>query len=72
MKKTLKIEGMTCKHCVMHVEKALRDIPGVQSVKVDLALGSAVVEFTAPIANQVFQEAVEEAGYSLTKIGVVQ
>ena len=29
MKKTLKIEGMMCEHCEMHVKKALDSIEGV-------------------------------------------
>ena len=36
MEKTLSIEGMMCDHCVMHVQKALAAIPGVQEVIVSL------------------------------------
>ena len=39
----LKIEGMTCGHCVAAVTHALRECPGVASVKVDLAAGRASV-----------------------------
>lgn len=34
---TLKIEGMSCGHCVMRVEKGVGAMVGVKSVKVDLA-----------------------------------
>ena len=40
----LKIEGMTCGHCVMHVQQALASVPGVEGkVEVTLKPGQAVV-----------------------------
>ena len=36
--KTLKLEGMTCGHCVASVTKELQKIDGVSDVSVDLAL----------------------------------
>lgn len=44
MKKTLHIEGMSCGHCVMRVEKALSKVPGVSKVQVSLAGKTAEVE----------------------------
>jgi len=38
------IRGMTCDHCVRNVTTALRSVPGVKSVKVDLRTGVAQVE----------------------------
>src|SRR5512143_2590153 len=38
---TLNIGGMTCASCVDHVEKALKELPGVQSAAVNLGLGTA-------------------------------
>lgn len=45
MKKEFKVEGMTCKHCRMHVEKALNSMDGVQAT-VTLEPPVATVEFT--------------------------
>lgn len=39
-----KIKGMSCAHCQATVEKNLRTLPGVESVIVDLATGTAAVE----------------------------
>jgi uncharacterized membrane protein YraQ (UPF0718 family)/copper chaperone CopZ len=39
----LVVTGMTCEHCVAAVTRALRECPGVTSVKVELAAGRAVV-----------------------------
>jgi copper chaperone len=33
----LKIEGMTCMHCKMSIEKALKVVTGVTDAEVDLA-----------------------------------
>ena len=32
----VKIEGMSCNHCKMRVEKALKQVQGVDEVQVDL------------------------------------
>lgn len=39
----LKVNGMTCGSCVASVTKALRRVPGVQDVEVDLRSGIARV-----------------------------
>ena len=61
----IKIEGMSCQHCVMSVTKALESIPGVKSLKVDLVKGEATFENTrnVPMAN--IRKAVEDAGYKV-------
>ncbi|WP_425807333.1 CopZ family metallochaperone [Desulfitobacterium sp. Sab5] len=58
----LKVEGMTCNHCKMHVEKALRGVNGVADAQVDLAKGEAAV--TGEANREDLVKAVEEAGYS--------
>ena len=45
MKKEFKVEGMTCNHCRMHVEKALNSIDGVKAT-VTLDPPIATVEFS--------------------------
>lgn len=67
MEKTyLKIEGMTCGHCVKSVTKALTDTPGVGSASVDLTEGTAIVEHDGTVDNAALIGAVREAGYSAT------
>ena len=68
MKKTLKIEGMMCQHCVAHVTKALQGIEGVQAVEVNLKKKIATVEFLAEVANDILINAVTEVGYEVKKI----
>ena len=68
MKKTLKIEGMMCNHCVAHVTKALSSVSGVTSVEVNLKKKTAVVETSEIIENDALVAAVSEAGYEVKKI----
>ena len=68
MKKTLKIEGMMCQHCVAHVTKALSSVVGVVSVEVNLKKKTAVVELSEEVSNEILSAAVTEAGYEVKKI----
>ncbi|MDR1955887.1 MAG: copper ion binding protein [Treponema sp.] len=65
MKTTLKIEGMSCDHCVKHVTGALKDITGVSSAEVSLKEKSAVVEHGDNVTLKALRTAVEEAGYEV-------
>ena len=60
----LKIEGMTCGHCVRSVSKALEGVPGVQSAAVDLAAGTAAVVHDGTALPATLAQAVEEEGYT--------
>lgn len=66
MKKTVKIEGMMCMHCVKAVEKALSAVEGVTAVSVSLEDKQAVVEGSA--AEDALKAAVVDAGYEVTGI----
>lgn len=57
----LKVEGMSCGHCKVSVEKALKSVPGVEKVEVFLQEGKAVVEGSAPAERLI--AAVQEEGY---------
>jgi len=59
----LKVEGMTCNHCVMTVKRAVMGVEGVKDAQVSLSEGSVVVkaEDETPIEN--IKKAIEEAGY---------
>ena len=68
MKKTLKIEGMMCQHCVAHVTKALQGMEGVATVEVNLKKKTATVDLSAEIADEAFISTITEAGYEVKKI----
>jgi copper ion binding protein len=62
---TLKVEGMTCDHCVMHVTSALEEIDGVSKAKVSLKKNEALVKFDAPATEELMGAAVLAAGYKV-------
>jgi len=68
MTKTLKIEGMSCMHCVGAVTKTLKALGGVSNVAVDLENKSATVEIAGTVTDKVLCDAVEEAGYEVVEI----
>lgn len=62
---TLPIDGMTCASCVGRVEKALKAVPGVEAVSVNLATERASIKASADTAFDTLVSAVERAGYSV-------
>ena len=68
VEKLLKIEGMMCNHCVMHVQKALAAVPGVAEVTVSLEEKTAKVKLNQNVTDEVFKTVIEDAGYQLTEI----
>ena len=61
---TLEVRGMTCASCVSHVEKALKDLPGIENAVVNLGLGTARVTYIAGVTSPVeMRQAVRNAGY---------
>ena len=63
-KKTLKIEGMACEHCVKAVSGALSAIAGVTDIAVSLKEGTASFSFDPALAPlDTIRAAITEAGY---------
>ncbi|MDR0589454.1 MAG: cation transporter [Spirochaetaceae bacterium] len=65
MKTTLKIEGMSCDHCVRQVTDALKEIPGVKEAAVSLEEKNAVVDHEDAVTLAAMKSAVVEAGYEV-------
>ena len=68
MTKTMKIEGMMCGHCEATVKKALESIDGVNSAEVSHEAGTAVVELSEEVQDEVLQKAVEDKDYKVLSI----
>ena len=59
---TLRIDGMTCNHCVSAVTAALRDVQGIEVRKV--AVGSAEIAVDPAVTTEdAAIMAVQDAGY---------
>ena len=68
MKKTMKIEGMMCGHCEARVKKVLEALDGVEQAEVSHETGTAVVEMTEEVADEVLKKAVEDQDYKVLGI----
>jgi copper chaperone len=63
---TMKIEGMSCQHCVMRVKKAVEALPGV--ARADVAVGTARITYDeGKVGEKDLEQAVEKAGYTIKK-----
>ncbi len=63
------ISGMTCASCVGHVEKAIKAVPGVANVSVNLATERAhVAAYAGLVPAGAVEAAVEKAGYKAKPI----
>ena len=71
MKKQISIEGMSCGHCVKHVEGALTEVCGVTKVDVNLKDKYAIVELKHDVEDSVLKSAIEEAGYDAVAIKAI-
>jgi len=63
-KTTLKIDGMSCEHCVKTVTNAFEELDGVKKARVNLKRGEAKVTYDSDEINaDGLIAAVVEAGY---------
>ncbi|WP_228896850.1 heavy metal translocating P-type ATPase [Acidovorax sp. Leaf73] len=66
----LPILGMTCGSCVGRVEKALKAVPGVREVTVNIATERASVVAASTVPVPALAAAVEKAGYAIAEESV--
>jgi copper chaperone len=60
----LRIEGMSCNHCVMAIRQELERLPAV--VVKDVAIGRAVVQYDEREVSELdLSRAISDAGYRL-------
>lgn len=64
---TLKIDGMSCGHCVARVEKALKNLEGVGVRKVVVGSADIVYDPERTPFNRI-REALDDAGYTATPV----
>ena len=66
----LKVEGMTCGHCVMHVTEALEKTSSVKKAEVSLEDKKAIVTLNkeGAVSNGALIKTVKEAGYEASVV----
>lgn len=67
MLKNIFISGMHCEHCTAAVTTALKEIPGVTSVTVELESGIATVAGSG-FDDAALKSAVEDTGFDVIEI----
>nr|WP_072515248.1 heavy metal-associated domain-containing protein [Ndongobacter massiliensis] len=65
------VEGMHCDHCAAHIAQALRNIPGVESAKVDRKAKKATVHAPKGMESAL-EKAITDTGYECTGVTYVE
>jgi copper chaperone CopZ len=63
MKMQVRVEGMTCQHCVRAVFTALAAVDGI--ARADVRIGSAEIEHDGSVTVEAVRSAIAVAGYSI-------
>ena len=62
----IKIEGMSCRHCVMAVKKAIAGLKGIEDA--DVAIGSAAVKYDeSRVKKEEIETAIEKTGFKVSR-----
>ncbi len=61
---TIKIEGMSCMHCVGRVKRAAEALPGIQTLDVQIGLLKATFD-EAKVTKEDIEKAIVNAGYKV-------
>ena len=66
METVLKVEGMSCEHCVKAVQKAVGALPGVENVLVELENKTVMVKYN-PLQSALdrIKEEIDNQGYEV-------
>ncbi len=64
------VEGMSCANCQHHVQEALQDVSGVDTVEVNLPSNTAYLEGNATISTAPCIQAIQQAGYEVPSLQV--
>jgi len=62
---TVKVNGMSCAHCVRAVFTALGGVTGVS--RADVTIGKAVIEHDGSVTPEALREAIAVAGYEVAE-----
>lgn len=70
MNAIIKIEGMSCHHCEMRVEKSLSGLKGVKKIKANHLTKQAEIYAKEVLPVETVKQAVEDAGYEFVSMEV--
>ena len=64
----IEVHGLNCSHCEANVEKVLKELPGVVSVKASAKKSLVVIENTDELDIELVKLEINKAGYSFIKV----
>ena len=60
---TINVQGMSCEHCVQAVTTALKNIPALENITVDLKTGTAAFTSSSPVDMDAIHAAIQAVGF---------
>ncbi len=67
MEKIIKVDGMTCNHCVGRVKEVLLNLPNVKGVDVDLKKKKVTILLEKEISDEIIYKTIKDAGYEASE-----
>nr|WP_290667154.1 heavy-metal-associated domain-containing protein [Ardenticatena sp.] len=65
---TYAVPSISCGHCVMTIQRELKELEGVIDVKADQATKRVVVTYDAPASHEKIAALMEEIGYPIAEV----
>ncbi len=62
-KKKTWVPNITCRHCAMAIQSELSELPGVDSVEVDVGARTVTIQYDEPATWEGIQELLVDIGY---------
>lgn len=66
--KKVKVGGMSCEHCKLRVENALKNLNEVKSVNVDLENKIANIKLKKDISEDIIKNTIDDLGFTFEGI----
>jgi copper chaperone len=64
----LNVTGMSCMGCVNSVKNLVENLPGIQTIAIDLASGKVEVQYDqAQVDTSSIRAAIEDGGYGIAE-----
>jgi copper ion binding protein len=65
MKKVIKVEGMSCDHCVKHITNAINEIEGAKCLNISLDHKTVEVQYDNDDTLSKIEASITDAGYEV-------
>ncbi|GAP62544.1 MAG: copper chaperone [Ardenticatenia bacterium] len=65
---TYAVPSISCGHCVMTIQRELKELEGVVDVKADQETKRVVVTYDAPASREKIAALMEEIGYPIAEV----